>query len=235
MSDPDTAKRIVNRGAPFHRVVLLVALAAWSVGCRETEPEGARAESAPTTRGAGEVRLDCGPILRAVDTRSARFLFHAARADGSEVPWTAGIAISRSSTLEPDTLLPTPTIEVGAATDFVAHLKIEGLEPQTRYTYVPLIDGRRAFDGGHGGFPSFVTPPELDGRNADFTVAFLADQHVPDSAETSHLAAYDAAARARPLFWAQLGDVAAGSLTPDTSEEERTRRGLSIRNWSMWD
>lgn len=226
MLDPDTAERIVIRGIPLHRVVLLVALAAWSVGCRETEPEAAREGSAPATRGAGEVRLDYGPILRAVDARSARFLFHAARADGSEVPWTAGIAISRSSTLEPDALLPTPTIEVGAATDFVAHLKIEGLEPQTRYTYVPLIDGRRAYDGGHEGFPSFVTPPELDGRNADFTVAFLADQHVPDSAATPHLEAYDAAARARPLFWAQLGDVAAGSLTPDASEEERTRRDV---------
>jgi hypothetical protein len=224
MSDPDTPGRIVYRGAPFHRGVLLLALAAASIGCQETGTEEIRTVSAPATTGAGELRLDYGPILRAVDSRSAHFLFHAARTDGSEVPWTAGVEISRSGHLDPGALLSTPVIEVGEATDFVAHLTVDGLAPQTRYTYVPLIDGRRALDDGPEGFPSFLTPPELGGRNADFTVAFLADQHTLHRAETTPLVVYDAAAQARPLFWAQLGDVAAGNLTPESYEEERSRQ-----------
>jgi phosphodiesterase/alkaline phosphatase D-like protein len=198
-------------GRFFRRGVLVaaLALALASTGCvDETET--------------AEVVLDYGPILRGVDARSARFLFHAARPDGSEVPWQAGIEISRSPDLDRDTLLPAPVVEVAEATGFVAHLIVEGLEPQTRYTYVPLIDGRRAFDGGSGAFPSFMTAPALGERNADFTTVFLADQHPPNGPETTAMPAYEAAARARPLFWAQLGDVVSGSLREGDAEYART-------------
>jgi hypothetical protein len=90
-------------GRFFRRGVLVaaLALALASTGCvDETET--------------AEVVLDYGPILRGVDARSARFLFHAARPDGSEVPWQAGIEISRSPDLDRDTLLPAPVVEVAA-------------------------------------------------------------------------------------------------------------------------
>jgi hypothetical protein len=200
----------------------------------ETGPDRTGSGVTPAAPAAAGVVLDYGPILRGVDARSARFLFHAARPDGSEVPWRAGIEIGRSPDLDPDTLLPTPVVEVSEATGFVAHLVVEGLEPQTRYTYVPLVDGRRAFDGPSGGFPSFVTAPAVGERNADFTAVFLADQHPPDGPETTAVPAYEAAARARPLFWAQLGDVVSGSVREGGAEYARNdeeHRALWKRNY----
>jgi hypothetical protein len=194
---------------------LCVALcAAWLAGC------------APAPRGAGggpgDLRLDYGPILGQVDARSAHVSFHAARADGTEVPWTAGLAIGASPDLDPSSLLPVEAVGVGAATAFVAHLRVEGLEPGTRYTYVPLVNGARALDGRSAPLPSFETPPDLGGRDADFTVVFLADQHAADGPEAVPMEAYAVAAAQRPLFWAQLGDVAAGHVREDAPEIRRT-------------
>jgi phosphodiesterase/alkaline phosphatase D-like protein len=211
------------------RACILVAPATLAIACGDPV-ENDRTE-AVTERAAPDAgALDYGPILRAVDTQSARFLFRAAPPDGEEVPWTAGIEIGPSLDLDPDTLIPVPEVQVAQATDFVAHVTVEGLRPQTRYTYVPLVNGRRALANGPGGLPSFVTPPDLGDRNADFTAVFLADQHVANVRETVPLPAYDVAARQQPLFWAQLGDVAAGSLVPQR-EEDRSRADIR-RIWS---
>jgi len=172
-----------------------------------------------------ELRLDYGPVLRSVDARSAGFLFRAARQDGGEQAWTASIEIAAGTELSPESRIPVPEARVDATTEFVAHVTVEGLEPQTRYTYVPLINGRRALDGTEP-LPSFVTAPELGERNADFTIALLADQHTADGRETPSFEAYAAAAGSDPLFWAQLGDVAASTLTPGTNEEQRSREEI---------
>jgi hypothetical protein len=134
------------------------------------------------------------------------------------------VEISASPDLDPAHRLVVPDVEVGEQTDFVAHVTVEGLEPQTRYTYVPLVDGRRAWTGDE--LPSFVTPPDLNGRNADFTAVFLVDQHLEDSTARLDLTAYEVAGRQHPMFWAQLGDVAAGTLGPQETEQRRSRESI---------
>jgi hypothetical protein len=178
-------------------------------------------------------RLDYGPVLRAVDGRSARFLFHARDVTGAERAWEARVEIGRSSDLRSVPPTRTAASVADAAHDHVAHVEWTGLEPQTRYFYVPLIDGRRGLDPGPGGFPSFVTWPDLGGRNADFSGAFFADQHVGGGAPP-RLDAYAAAAEAQPTFWAQLGDVATGNLDGITRENSRTAahlQGIWERNY----
>jgi phosphodiesterase/alkaline phosphatase D-like protein len=189
------------------------------VGCARTPPPDDVPPAIEPAPIATESLLSHGPVLRSVDARSARFLFRAAK----EEPWTAGLEIGTS--LETESLLPVAPLEVGPETGFVAQLTVAGLEPQTRYTYVPLVDGRRAFDDPEL-FGSFVTPPDLGPLNADFTVAWLADQHTADTAEPSTFEAYNAAARSRPLFWAQLGDVAASTLEEGRLEADRTLEEL---------
>jgi hypothetical protein len=170
-------------------------------------------------------RLDYGPVLRAVERRSARFLFHARDATGAEGEWAAGLEIGTSDELRAADTVTTPSSPARAADDYVAHLRRDDLEPQTRYYYAPLIDGRRGLDPGPGGFPSLLTLPDLGGRNADFTAAFFADQHV-HGATPVPLGPYDAAAASRPMFWAQLGDVAAGNLDGRGPEHRRTAAQL---------
>jgi hypothetical protein len=111
----------------------------------------------------------------------------------------------------------------------------EGLEPQTVYAYVPLIDGRWSL-GSKEVPPRFETPPDLGGRNFDFTVAFLADQHTPDTPYPVTLDAYGAASQARPLFWAQLGDVMAGSIdgTSEAARGPEALRAVWERNFGRW-
>ena len=174
-------------------------------------------------------RLDYGPLLRAVDRRKARFLFHARDAAGAEREWTAGLEIGTADDLRADRALPTSSVPAAAADDYVAHIARDDLQPQTRYYYAPLVDGRRGLDPGPAGFPSFVTLPDVGGRNADFTAAFFADQHVFGAAPPP-LPPYDVARAARPLFWAQLGDVASGNLDGKTPEYRRSREHLQ-RLW----
>jgi hypothetical protein len=234
MKRRDALDRIPRRGRSFRQGVWFFILTMTTVGCGEgmdAGPTGAASErAAPGTR--AHV-LDYGPILRAVDARSARVLFRAAPPAAGDVPWMAGIEIGRSPDLDADSRIAATSVQVDRTTDFVAHVTIEGLEPQTRYTYVPLVNGHRAF-ADPGDFPSFVTPPELGERNADFSAVFLADQHMPDVPDTVPLTAYEAAARHRPLFWAQLGDVASGSLRPRQAEGRRSRdaiRAIWVRNY----
>jgi hypothetical protein len=165
-------------------------------------------------------RLDYGPILRAVDARSARVLFHARRADGRQIDWTAGVQIDGPAASAP---ISAPAVAARDETDFVAHVEITGLSPETRYSYLPMIDGRRAFEGDPATFPSFRTAPGIDGHNVDFTAVFFADQHTYDRPEMTPMPAYAAAAAANPLFWAQLGDVDPGNLDGSTPEYKRSR------------
>lgn len=210
MLDPKRLKYIRSVEEILYQGVLLVAVAA-AIGCIDaSDVERSDLSTALATPRQNDVVLDYGPILRAVEPRSARFLFHAARPDGTEVPWTAGIEIAAWPAADPDEGLSLPSIEVGPDTDFVAHLTVEGLEPQTRYVYVPLVDGRREYGGESATLPSFITPPDLGELNADFTTAFFADQHMSTSPQTPPMQAYETAARQQPLFWAQLGDVADG-------------------------
>ncbi|HLA77527.1 MAG TPA: alkaline phosphatase D family protein [Vicinamibacteria bacterium] len=177
--------------------------------------------------------LAYGPILRSVGSRSARFLFAARSGDGRDVPWQAGVEVVAEG--EAQRRIAVPSSRVDASTDFVAHLRLDDLKPQTRYRYVPLIDGRQ---GAAGEALSFRTFPDLEGRNADFTVVFLADQHTTDTPTANALNAFDAAASAEPLFWAQLGDVIPGSLDGRTVEHKRDAemlRGLWRRNFGSWD
>jgi len=178
-------------------------------------------------------RLDYGPVLRAVEARSARVLFHARDASGREREWAAALEMARGD-LDGEGAVVTPAVAAGTADDYVAHLTREGLEPQTRYTYAPLVDGRRGLDDGPGSFPSFVTTPDLGGRNADFTAAFFADQHVPFGPAPPRLEPYAAAAAARPRFWAQLGDVATGSVdgTEEPRRDPRQLQALWERNYA---
>jgi hypothetical protein len=166
-------------------------------------------------------RLDYGPILRSVEPRTARVLFHARGADGREVDWAAGIDLAEDPALERP--IAAGDVHVRGDTDHVALIERAGLDPQTRYYYAPTIDGRRALEPADGQPASFLTAPDLGGRNADFTVAFFADQHTFDRAEPTPLNAYRAALDARPLFWAQLGDVVAGNLDGKTWEHKRDR------------
>ena len=177
-------------------------------------------------------RLDYGPLLRALDRRSVRFLFHARDAAGAERDWMAAVEVGTSPDLGGGTAV-TPSTPARPEDDHVAHVALDGLLPQTRYHYAPLIDGRRGLDPGPGGFPSFLTLPDVGGGNADFTAVFLADQHVQGPAP--RMEPYAAARAARPLFWAQLGDVAAGNLDGVTGEHRRDRahlQGLWERNYA---
>jgi hypothetical protein len=181
-------------------------------------------------------RLTYGPVLRTVDAHTARFLFGARAAGGVDVPWVARVDTRKAE--DGRRISPAPRVEVGGGTDFVAHLRQDGLEPQTRYVYVPIIDGRAGAAGPTDTLPAFTTMPELGGRNADFTAVFLADQHTPDVPQAVQLPAYGAAAGARPLFWAQLGDVVPGSTDGRTIEHKRERemlRALWERNFGAWD
>jgi hypothetical protein len=174
-------------------------------------------------------RLDFGPLLRNVDQRSARVLFHARDVTGAEGDWSAALEIAPDD-LDSGRSVVTTAVRAVAADDSVAHVALDDLEPQTRYVYAPLIEGRRGLDPGPGGFPSFTTRPDLGGRNADFTAAFFADQHTPAGTEPPRLEAYEVAAKSRPLFWAQLGDVATGALEA-TPEGRRTRAELQ----ALWE
>jgi PhoD-like phosphatase/concanavalin A-like lectin/glucanase superfamily protein len=181
-------------------------------------------------------RLTYGPLLRGVDSRSVRVLFAAGPAHGGPSPWAAGLEIRKAGVAR--WLAPAVAVEVGPDTDYVAHLRRDGLEPQTSYVYLPIIDGRAAAAGPPETLPRFTTPPDLGGRNADFTVVFFADQHTPDTREGVPLPAYGAALDQRPLFWAQLGDVVPGSTDGRTVEHKRgpdMLRALWARNFGNWD
>ena len=54
-------------------------------------------------------RIEKFTVLRSVDARSARFLFHAARPDGTEGTWSAGIEIGAAEDLDPGTYHLTST------------------------------------------------------------------------------------------------------------------------------
>jgi hypothetical protein len=180
-------------------------------------------------------RLDYGPLLRAADAVSARVLFHARRADGSEMDWTGSVEIAPESE---SAFVAAATVAARDDTDFVAHVEVTGLRPGSRYSYLPMIDGRRAFDGDPRSYPSFRTMPAVGGRNVDFTAVVLADQHTYDRPEITPMPAYATAAAARPLFWAQLGDADPGNLDGTTQEHKRSRETLQAiweRNYGTWD
>jgi hypothetical protein len=215
-------------------------LASWSFsaggGGTETGEGGMGPLTAADPKWVALPRLAYGPVLRSVDAHRARFLFGARAADGADGRWVARVDIRKAEDTRP---LPAPAgLEVDGATDFVAHLALEGLEPQTRYVYVPLIDGRAGAAGPPESLPAFTTMPALGGRNADFTAAFFADQHTADVPQTPPLPAYQAAGADRPLFWGQLGDVIPGSTDGRTIEHKRDRevlRALWERNFGAWD
>jgi hypothetical protein len=180
-------------------------------------------------------RLAYGPVLGEVTARSAHFLFAAQEGGGADAAWTADVAM-RPAAGGPWRTSGAPT-SVGDATDFVAHFRRDGLEPQTAYRYVPMIDGRAAAAGPEDSLPLLATAPDLAGANADFSAVFLADQHTAETPEPPSLEVYAAAAAVRPVFWAQLGDIVPGSTDGRTPEHKRDRgmlRGLWRRNFAPW-
>ncbi len=219
---------------PCHEALL----AAWpfTAGAGDTEM-GSGLMGALHSRGAAWrdlPRLAYGPLLRSVDRRSARVLFAARTGKGEDRGWRAGLLLQVEGAVDPE--VNVVAFDVGAETDFVAHVAVDGLQPQQLYRYVPLIDGRAAVAGDE--IPQFRTATELGGKNADFTAVFLADQHTTDRPDPDPLFAYEAAAAAEPLFWAQLGDVVPGSVDGRTLEHKRDRsmlRALWRRNFGRWD
>lgn len=182
-------------------------------------------------------RLTYGPILRWVQPRAGRVLFGARRPGPlDDLEWVAALELWPLDG-PPVPHRRTNPIVVSAATDGVAHVVMEGLSPQATYAYAPFVDGRQAIAGTPDVLPRFETPPDLGTRNADFTAVFLADQHTPDGPVATPLAAYAPALRERPLFWAQLGDVAPGSTDGRTAEWKRSPamlRELWERNYGNW-
>jgi len=160
-------------------------------------------------------RLDYGPILRTVEATSAHVLF----GSGKGQPWTAALQLSTLPSFPESNRIELPEIEVDAATDFIAHFHVGSLTGQTRYFYRPLVNGSPL-----GRF-EFETLADLDGSERDFTALFFSDLHLDDSATAPSVRAFETAAALRPNFWAQLGDVASGSMT-GLDEGRRTRGEL---------
>jgi hypothetical protein len=122
---------------------------------------------------------------------------------------------------------------VTAETDYVAHVVLQGLSPQTSYDYALRADGR-LLGPPAGSVYRFRTPPDLGEANADFTALLFADQHLPNDAVARPIGAFAAALREEALFWGQLGDVAPGSPRSGVPEWKRSAHDLRRLWWRIF-
>ena len=108
----------------------------------------------------GKPFLHAGPMVGHVDDGSAHLWAKASNA--AELSFKIG----RSADLADGRIVKGP--QLSEATAFTGQVVIEGLEPATRYYYVPLLDGEPALVPP---YPAFVTAPEA-GTTGRLRVAF---------------------------------------------------------------
>jgi len=101
-----------------------------------------------------------GPMLGAVTDTSARFWVRTA----TEVPFRVRVSMSRTM----DGSINSTTVRTSATEDFTGVVEVSGLEPDTRYYYNVLVNGKVVPLEPH---PSFRTYPKR-GAKARFGVAF---------------------------------------------------------------
>jgi alkaline phosphatase D len=108
----------------------------------------------------GEAFLHAGPLVGHVTPTTARLWAKAS--NGSRL----GFKIGATADLADARVVEGPNLE--AASSFTGQVEVSGLQPATRYYYVPLLDGQPALARP---YPSFVTAPS-DDQPGPLRVAF---------------------------------------------------------------
>lgn len=147
----EAARRAVDAGLPFGRFL---------AGPRELLAPLTETRAFRELADSRSVELVHGPMLGAVAARSARVWVRAAR----EVPVSVRFSESESAG-DPRTTAPVVTRPEG---DFTAVLELVGLEPDTSYDYVVLVDGAPAPGIERAWFRTFPA----EGGPGRFSIAF---------------------------------------------------------------
>lgn len=132
-----------------------------------------------------------GPVVGGVTDSEAKLF---ARTDVAAV-----VEIEYSTASDLSGALVSSSLQTDAAQDYTSIIRLQGLQPDTRYYYRVLVDGVAQQSSPYPTFTSFPVP----GTVQDFTFAVMAD--VDDGRKTL-APTYESIATDSPAFVLQIGD-----------------------------
>jgi alkaline phosphatase D len=115
---------------------------------------------ASTQNASGKAYLELGPMVGHTGPRDTRIWAKASH------PAQLAVRIGKSPELSDERVVKGPAL--AADSDYMGHVRIDGLEPATQYFYCVTLDGTHAMVRP---YPSFVTAPEA-GSPGNIRIAF---------------------------------------------------------------